>query len=351
MLSSLPPIELARHLVMYLPRRLWLSQIVKQTAKLDLHKQKIIVLLSSDTEFDPPDWDGSWRTRSTARLFDGLPRLLEICDRYKAQATFFCEGKLVEEAPDYFRNLAKDHEIGCHSFAHEWLGTKPPPRWIPRRDEFQVLSPGAKVQVLGRAAESIGKVTGRRPTSFKAPFNSIDHPSTLQLLEQVGFHSDSSLPCYNSQTFSGAFITTPTRHVSQCELWTEGAMNLIEVPFMVRPRPLFFHPFDTREEIMDTVARGMRLALESVEVQCRVDMASGRPFSPIHITSHPWEFSVVGPAIVHGRANAENLTRFLEEITTRYEVNFSTVNDFVEKWEREFCPTHSHKAASPENVS
>lgn len=325
--------------------------MIKKTAHLDLREQEVAVLLSSDTEYDPPLNNRPWRSRSTVRLFDGLPRLQDICDRHNAPATLFCEGKLVAEFPEFFNELAKRHEIGCHSFAHEWLGTRPPPRWIPRKEELAILSPDAKARTLIRATESIEKAINRRPKSFKAPFNSIDHPSTLALLEQIGFETDSSLPCYNSTTFTPSFSATPTRHVSLSNLWTEGKMELVEVPFMVRPRPLFFHPFDIREEVMDTVSRGMKLALESVDLQCRIDMLSGRKISPVHITSHPWEFSQIGPEGRKGELNAGNLEAFLQRITTLYDTKFLTMIDFVEKWEEQCCRIHSSKIENTENPS
>jgi peptidoglycan/xylan/chitin deacetylase (PgdA/CDA1 family) len=326
---------------MYLPRRLSLLRAVKKTANLDLRQQKVIVVLSSDTEFDPPSKNGSWHHRSTARLLDGIPRLLEICDEHKAPATLFSEGKLVEELQELFSDLAKRHEIGCHSFAHEWLGSKRPPRWIPRNDELPVLSSGAKAEILKRAADRIEEAIGKRPRAFKAPFNSIDQPSTLHLLEQAGFETDSSLPCYNAETYRIPLAPAPTRHASESSLWAEGRMRLIEVPFMIRPRPLLFHPFDIREEIMDTVSRGMKIALESVDVQCRLDAISGRDTSLLHITSHPWEFSDIGSSIGYGDRNSRNLDKFLEEVTALYHVEFLTVSGFVKMWDEVCCRMHS----------
>jgi peptidoglycan/xylan/chitin deacetylase (PgdA/CDA1 family) len=314
---------------------------MKRTADLDVQGHKVIVILSSDTEFDPPSRGGTWKTRSTKSFHDGLPRFLELCDRYKIRSTLFCEAKLVQELPGLFRELAKTHEIGCHSYAHEWLGRKFPPKWIPVREEFEVLSDEAKKKLLQTAADAIADIIGSRPVSFKAPFNSIDDPSTLQVMARTGFKVDSSLPCYDSESFLHPLNSAPTRHVSENNLWRPGGMNLIEVPFMIRPRPLFWHPFDIREEIVDTVDRGMKLALESVEIQCRTDHLLGEKFSMIHITSHPWEFSEIKPWGGRGKANEGRLSRYIEELLSRYEVEFLAVNSFAEKWENEYCSVHS----------
>ncbi len=342
----MPAIDLIRHCLMYLPRHLWLSRLRKNTAGLDTRGHRVIVLITSDTEFDPPIRSGTWDNRSITCLKDGLPRLLEACENISAPATLFSEGKLVETLPDLFREISRRHEIGCHSFAHEWLGTRPPPKWIPHWEELAVLSSESKAGVVGRAIESITAVIGKKPAAFKAPFNSVDSPSTLMLLDKLGFTSDSSLPAYDNTSFAHPLRPTPTRHISNRGLWSEGRIRLVEVPFMIRPRPLLLHPFDTREELTDTVARGMKLALESVDTQCRIDVLSGRKFSAVHITSHPWEFSARRPDGGNGRKTCERLSAFVEELMSAYDVEFLCVTDYVRKWEKECCPLHSSTSSN-----
>lgn len=101
---------------------------------------------------------------------------------------------------------------------------------------------------------------------------------------------------------------------------------------MIRPRPLFFHPFDIREEVIDTVSRSMKLALESVDVQCRIDSLSGRDFTFVQVTSHPWEFSEMGAWGGEGKANIDRLRRYLDELSRTYEVEFLTVTEFIGRW-------------------
>jgi peptidoglycan/xylan/chitin deacetylase (PgdA/CDA1 family) len=338
----MPLTELVHHLATYVPRRLWLLRLTRNAANIETRGREIVVLLSSDTEFDPPTGNGNWKNRSSKCLDDGLPKFLDVCDLYGASATLFCEGKLVQDLPNLFRDLSRHHEIGCHSFAHEWLGTKPPPRWIPRRDEQMVLSTSQKTRLLTCAFESIDKTIGKKPRSFKAPFNSVDHPSTLALLNQIGFDTDSSLPSYRKGLVNPLRLVPP-HHASSRSLWIEGKIPLVEVPFMVRSKPLLFHPYDEREGVVDTVSRGMRLALQAVDIQCRIDSLLGRDVSVIHITSHPWEFSEVRPWGGHGKANANRLTAYLNALSAYYEVTFLTISEFTEMWEKEYCSLHSKR--------
>lgn len=327
---------------MYLPRRLWLSRILKNSATIDTRDRRVIVILSTDTEFDPPSGDGSWWTRSsTTGLLDGLQRFLEICVRYGTPATFFCEGKLVEELPNLFRDLARSHEIGCHSYNHEWLGTRPPPKWIPHWENLAILSTAEKAKVLRRAVNSITKVIGNEPRSFKAPFNSIDHPSTLSMLERTGFNSDSSLPSYDMESFVRPIHPAPPHHPSSRSLWQEGNMALLEVPYSIRPHPRLFHPLQTPEETLDTVRRAVELALEDFELKCKLDSLSGRELSLLHVTSHPRDFSDTGRWRGDGTANVEGLVKYLDELMARYDVKFLTVTKFLRTWENEYCTFHS----------
>jgi len=336
---------------MYLPRRLWLSRILKSTANLKTRGRKIIVILSSDTEFDPPSGSSTWKNRPTRALLDGLPRFLEVCDLYGGLATFFCEGKLVQDLPDLFRDLARGHEIGCHSFAHEWLGTQPPPQMIHSREEHPVLTLNEKARVLRQATESIESVVGRKPKSFRAPFASLDHPSTLFLLQQIGFDADSSLTSRNRNggwLFNSSLAASFPRHASERDLWCEGEMHLVEVPITISPLPLFLNSFH-KEVLMETVFRGIKLALESVDIQCRIDSLLGRDLSVVHINSHPWEFSEIKrvhfseivPWGGQGKANADRLSRFLSELSALYDVKFLTVGGFVRMWESNYCRLHS----------
>jgi peptidoglycan/xylan/chitin deacetylase (PgdA/CDA1 family) len=310
---------------------------LKNTPNFEPKDRRVAILLSSDTEFDPPSGNETWQRRSTTRLVDGLPRFLEVCDVFRASATLFSEGKLVEQLPDLFRDLARNHEIGCHSYAHEWLGTKSPPRATLRRDDLAPLRPIDKENVLRRAIAAIQDATGKKPRSFKAPFNSIDDPSTLQLLDQLGFVSDSSLPCFNHE--SSSLLPTTVRHTNRSNLWTEGDANLIEIPHFVRARLMLFHPFDLGESVTQLLSRGTKPAVEDVDLLCRMDSLLGKSSSVVHLSSHPWEFSELDGR--RNKASTQRLVGYLSELMHRFDVEFLTMTEFAAKWEKESCRKHA----------
>jgi peptidoglycan/xylan/chitin deacetylase (PgdA/CDA1 family) len=336
------PAKIVRNSSTYLPQKLWLQRAFKSTGHLDMRDRKVIVLLSSDTEFDPPWGSATWNRRSTTALLDGLPRIVDLCDRHSISATFFCEGRLVKELPGVFRDLGVHHEIGCHSFAHEWLGVRPPYGWIQRREEFPILPVGRKITILRDAARCIREAVGQEPKAFKAPFNSVDHPSTLRLLDQVGFETDSSLPNY-FESYARPLRPTPCRHASEEDLWADGKMRLVEVPFMIRLQPLFLHPFSSYEDALETISKDLDVALNSVDAHCRIDSFFGRTHSVVHVSSHPWEFSDLVPRGLGGGKNIRQLDTYLDELSRRYDLEYLTVSEFRQAWEREYCRLHSRK--------
>lgn len=57
----------------------------------------------------------------------GMPRILELLDRYGVRATFFVTGFIHRLYPDLVPALtARGHEIGVHGMYHEWLTGLPP---------------------------------------------------------------------------------------------------------------------------------------------------------------------------------------------------------------------------------
>lgn len=106
---------------------------------------------------------------------------------------------------------------------------------------------------------------------------------------------------------------------------------------------MFLHPFDGREEVMDPVARGMRLAIENVKVQCKVDMLAGRYFSFVHVTSHPTEFSDMERLGVDGKENIGRLEAYFDELLSMFNAKFLTVSELVDMWESESCHLHSER--------
>ncbi len=107
----------------------------------------------------------------------GVPRLLEMLDRYRLKATFFIPGHTVDSFPRETDMILKaGHEIGHHSYAH----VDP--------SEQSAEEERADMERAWRTLERIGV----KPLGFRSP--SADYSSvTLSLIEELGFLYDTSL--------------------------------------------------------------------------------------------------------------------------------------------------------------
>lgn len=100
------------------------------------------------------------RLKCIALTFDGNPgeptdRVMDLLARYHAPATFFLEGRDIQQYPDVVRRLAREgHQIGDHTWTHPRLTEVPDDRV---RDE------------LTRTADAVESLTGRRPTLMRPP--------------------------------------------------------------------------------------------------------------------------------------------------------------------------------------
>ena len=87
---------------------------------------------------------------------DITPRVLELLDEHRAQASFFCVGEKVQRYAELAREiLRRGHTIENHSQRH--------------RHNFSLLGPRGLREEIGRAQKSIAAVTGTAPVFFRAP--------------------------------------------------------------------------------------------------------------------------------------------------------------------------------------
>jgi peptidoglycan/xylan/chitin deacetylase (PgdA/CDA1 family) len=87
---------------------------------------------------------------------DVTPKVLDILDRFRARATFFCVGDRVLACPDLSREIVRrGHTIENHSLHHWYL--------------FSLLGPWSMTREVRGGQEAINAVVGRRPSCFRAP--------------------------------------------------------------------------------------------------------------------------------------------------------------------------------------
>lgn len=108
-----------------------------------------------------------------------VARLCELLSDARVQGTFFAIGRELAIAPAQLRAAAQaGHEIGSHSFAHDYA--------LSRRTGAEIAAD------LQQAEEAILAATGVRPRGFRAPGYTLSR-ALLEQLAARGYLYDSSL--------------------------------------------------------------------------------------------------------------------------------------------------------------
>ncbi|MGD0112526.1 MAG: polysaccharide deacetylase family protein [Armatimonadota bacterium] len=176
-------------------------------------------LLGFDMETDI----GSW-TPFYEGVKRGTPRLLELLDRRRAEATFYFTGHAAKAHPEVVRTVrAAGHEVGCHSLFHETVGDElfPVPssnRILPEEVPFR----------LETATRLVQEAAGERVVSFRCP-RLFGSTAVVNALEALGYRTDASYPLYYYRKRLAPY------HPSR-EDWTqEGESRLLEIPNFADP--------------------------------------------------------------------------------------------------------------------
>jgi peptidoglycan/xylan/chitin deacetylase (PgdA/CDA1 family) len=115
----------------------------------------------SSSVFGPSVYRGAQDRPSIALTFDDGPsestlELVELLNKYKTPATFFCCGVSVRRLAGVTRDLVRaGHEIGNHSDTHTRL---------------YLRSPEFVAREIRRAQETIAEAAGVEPVLFRAPY-------------------------------------------------------------------------------------------------------------------------------------------------------------------------------------
>lgn len=92
------------------------------------------------------------------------PDILDILDEHNVVATFFMQGKHVENYPDLARRVAERHAVGNHSYSHPDLSNADAQR---AQNE------------LGRTHKIIESTTGVSPTVFRPPYGHLSGATSM----------------------------------------------------------------------------------------------------------------------------------------------------------------------------
>jgi hypothetical protein len=107
-----------------------------------------------------------------------LGRFCELFEARKIRATFFAIGREVQFAPAALREAGRAHEIGSHSFAHDYALSR--------------LAPGEIAKDLVLCEEALAAAGIAKPRGFRAPGYTLS-ASLIDAVRERGYLYDSSL--------------------------------------------------------------------------------------------------------------------------------------------------------------
>lgn len=121
---------------------------------------------------------GSGTAPRFASSLEGLAALLDLLDDLDMKATFFAEGRTLENAG---RMDFNGHEVGIHGYDHEDL----------TGSNGAVYGTGQVAEILRKAISVAEEAVGRKPVCFRAPYMKIDS-RIIDMLPDLGILYDSS---------------------------------------------------------------------------------------------------------------------------------------------------------------
>lgn len=114
-------------------------------------------------------------------MSQGMPRLLDLYEKYNVRATFFYTGYIAKLKPQVVKMAyERGHEIGSHGLSHRV------------ENAFDILSYDKQVEHLTASKKIIEDIIGDEIISFRAPAARVQK-NTSRALFETGFKIDSSV--------------------------------------------------------------------------------------------------------------------------------------------------------------
>lgn len=207
-------------------------------------------------------------------LNQGMPRLLDLYDKYGVKATFFYTGHIAKLYPDVVKMAyCRGHEVGSHGLTHEVSKA------------FDVLAPEEQLSHLKQSKQILEDIIGDEVVSFRAPAARVDK-SFPSILHEAGFKVDSSVSSQRlDMMFSfGAlkklhWLTAPRKayFTKPDNIFKKGDSDILEAPISAMGFP-YIGTFMRIAPLLNRMTRRL-LYLET--------LCNGRQF--VFLT-HPNEF-------------------------------------------------------------
>ena len=288
---------------------------------------KKFCLLSNDVE-TTSIWHNTLRDETGYKVLkEGMPRLLDLYDKYNVKSTFFFTGYIAKLYPEIVKMVQPyGHEVGSHGLSHE------------KEDGFDVMPLNKQIYHLKESKKILEDISGEEVISFRAPALRVNNDTALALAE-CGFKIDSSVASQRFDMFMSFggmkklnWLVAPRLpyRTDEGSLFKRGQGGLIEVPLSAS----IFPYLSTTMRIFPTLTSFQRkiMAYESKK--------TGKP---IVFDTHPNEFIDESDEERKINKRSKNPIAVLLQDTLRSKLKIKNLGENGLKiYEREIAYFHKH---------
>jgi peptidoglycan-N-acetylglucosamine deacetylase len=186
-----------------------------------------ICLLTNDVE-TTSIVNGGLRNETGVKVFkDGMPRLLDLYEKFNIKTTFFFVADFAENYPEIVKMVQPyGHEVACHGLTHDY------------KQAFDLMTFKQQKEHLTKAKQILEDIAGVEVVSFRAPALRVNKETPKALIE-TGFKFDSSIAPQRMDLFMSLgstkklnWLAAPRKpyFVSENNLARKGNTQLLEVP-------------------------------------------------------------------------------------------------------------------------
>jgi len=331
----------------------------------------VFICLTVDLERDlgvmPPQYKG---------IDNALPILLDLFKDQGTRITWMLASKLIEDRGKALKQYATDnHEIGCHGYKHELylpslrlpvaeyegVGFKLKGNTMDLQ-VFEGFDPlpfddrETAFEIIDNSTSQIENFFGKRPTSFKMPYTTVDW-EVLCYLDSLGYLVDVSIPHWKFWDWRPPHH--PYIHKMAGELEDSFDLNLeeqkeslrlLEIPMSCDPHPEIANSMVVMHRTFSMLScrtlgiKRVEALLDRVTKRTPDDLPTIFAFK-----SSIWEFTEmqkVGHRELEeniGQGAVDLMKQLIDLLNTNYDPNYLTLTELAGIWEKNHCPTHSSK--------
>ncbi len=231
-------------------------------------------LLSNDVE-TTSIWHNTLRDETGYKvLTEGMPRLLDLYEKYNVKSTFYFTGYIAKLYPEIVKMvLPYGHEVGSHGLSHE------------KEHGFDIMPLEKQIEHLQESKDIIEDIIGEEIISFRAPALRVNGDTGIALAA-CNYKIDSSVASQRFDMFMSFgglkklnWLTAPRLpyRASEKSLFKKGKGDIIEVPLSA--------------SILPYLSTTMRIFPKFTAFQRNImAFESSKTGKPIVFDTHPNEF-------------------------------------------------------------